>query len=290
MRSFLRLVLLVSVSTVWAAVSVEQTLDASGLSEINIENMRGQVSVSGDDVQQIRIRGTLDEVAQGLIFERRGSAAVVIVEMPDSRQLRGRKGSELEILIPKTLLVRFKGVSSNIDVKNTLAGVDLATVSGSIKVLQSQGDFKLDSVSGAILIADSEGRLTATNVSGDIVANLVAQELQASVISGNAKLTAEQLQQATVSSVSGDLELSFKVSESPRIKISSVTGEAVLQLLNPLNAKVRLQTGPGGDIRNQLNDNSVISSIVKEKILEFSVGNGAGTLRMNTVSGTLVIK
>lgn len=288
MRSILLLAF--CIQAVWATASVEQTLNAAGVTEITIENMRGLVVVSGNESEQISVRGTLDEVAEGFIFERRGNTVVAIVEMPQSRQLRGRKGSDLQFSIPQSLFVRFKGVSSDIVVEKVTAGIELSTVSGDVEVRQVTGDQDLDSVSGSITIRESRGRLMASNVSGDVSAELVSDDIQVSVISGNAELKSEGVKRAVVSTVSGDVELALKLSESPFVKVTTVTGEASLYSLNTLNAEIRLQTGPGGDIVNRFNDLLVTSSFVKEKALEFSVGTGAGKVQMNTVSGTLMIK
>lgn len=288
MRSILLLAF--CIQSVWATTSVEQTLDAAGVAEITIENMRGQVTVSGNDSEQVSVRGTLDEVAEGFIFERRGNTVVAIVEMLQSRQLRGRKGSDLHFSIPQNLFVRFKGVSSDIVVEKVMAGIDLSTVSGDIEVRGVTGEQELDSVSGSITVRESRGKLITSNVSGDVSAEVASDDIQVSVISGNAELKGEGVKRAVVSSVSGDVELALNLSESPFIKVTTVTGEASLHSFNTLNAEVRLQTGPGGDIVNRFNDRSATSSFVKEKSLEFSVGTGAGKVQMNTVSGTLVIR
>ncbi len=288
MRSLLLLAF--CISSVWAATSVDETVAATGVTEISIENLRGKVTVTGAESELVSVRGSLDEVAEGFTFERRGNSIVMIVEMPQSRQLRGRKGSELTVLVPQNIFVRFKGVSSDIKVTNVTAGVDLSTVSGDINVLQVSGELDLDSVSGSMTVTESQGKLMVSNVSGDVSADLLSDDIQISVISGNAELKGEGVKRAVISAVSGDIELGLSVSESPYIKVTTVTGEASLHLLNSLNAEVRLQTGPGGDILNRFNDRTVTSSFVKEKALEFSVGTAAGKVQMNTVSGTLVIK
>ncbi|WP_281559444.1 DUF4097 family beta strand repeat-containing protein [Thalassomonas sp. RHCl1] len=290
-----------------AGEKIDKVLPASGDSNISIESPNGEVSITGWDKDQVSVKGELDDNAEGLTFEQKGSLIEIKVMMPHNSNNRwNEQGSDLTIFVPKNARVSFGGVSSdvtlaeltrNVDVK-TVSGdltgenlsnhVELLTVSGHIKVKGLSGKVQLSTVSGDIRDKASSGRLQLKAVSGDIKSQSEASEVQVTSVSGEIELNLAQVDELAISTVSGDVEGQLNLNDSGLVKLSSVSGDMALKFQPDVQASFRLKANAGGDLVNKLtSDKAVEAKYGPSSKLEFVTGNGNGSVRGNTVSGNI---
>lgn len=280
-----------SCQLVFAASSdIQQSLDATDATKLVVENSRGNLTLTGSDSEQVLVSGKVDSAAESLVFEQQGDAIVLKVIMPENKSFRGKSSSDLSITLPKRLALEVKTVSASVEVSGLSKAVNIETVSGSVKCQNLLGGAKINSVSGELKLLQTDGTLALSSVSGDIEVQSDATSVSISAISGDVQAKLSSIEQLKVTSVSGGITINGKVSEKPFVKLSSVTGEIALSLENPLNAKLDMQTGPGGDIINKLSDDTADASFISEKSLQLELGTSAGRVKMTTVSGALIIQ
>jgi len=291
----------------FAGENIDQSLLADDVNSVVIENLRGEVNILGWDKNEVSIKGELDDKAKGLIFERKGSSIKIKVKMPKYGNFSWKEaGSDLVIKLPKHLRVTFSGVSSDVELTNlnksaeikTVSGdikaenlsdyVELASVSGTIKSQNLSGKIQLTTVSGRIKDVDSEGRLQLKSVSGDISSTSAASEVFANTVSGDIDLSLVDIDELSISTVSGDAKSQMSLNDKGLVKMSSVSGNLFQFFQEGVQASFKATASAGGDLIND------ITSVKAEEAkygpsskLQFETGNANARVKASTVSGTV---
>lgn len=291
---------------------IDETRSVSANERVSIEVMRGNVRIHVADDNVFRVRGTLDEDADGFNLDSSNGFTRFKVEYPRSSR-RGwnndnGNGSELEIEIPAGSELEFEGVSVDVDVMGISGGssiktvngdirasalsnfVELGTVNGSIESTNISGRVDISTVNGEVSDTNSAGRIEYSTVNGEIRASSSATEVTVSTVNGEAELSLSGTEVLAMGTVNGDIEVRLMDSPSPRIEGSTVSGDLRLELDPAISARFDINASAGGDIENDMSD----ARPTKDKYgprqhLNFSTGTGAGTVNITTVSGDIEI-
>lgn len=296
-----------------AQESIDESRSVSANERISIEVMSGEVRIRASEDNLFRVRGTLAEKAEGFTLESNNGFTSFEVEYPRSRgwSWRGNdddEGSTLEIEVPVGSEVEFEGVNVDVDVAgvsggssiNTVNGnivasdlsnfVHLSSVNGDIDSSNSSGRVDIGTVNGEITDANSSGRIEYGTVNGEIKGSSSASEVTVSTVNGEAELVLTGTQVLELSTVNGDLDIRMPGSMSPRIEGSTVSGDLRLELEPGINASFELSAHAGGDIDNEMSDaRPTRDKYGPRKELNFSTGNGSGSVEITTVSGDIEI-
>ena len=310
LRNYLPLLLLITAIPSLAGERVDESMLLGAIKNVTIENLRGEVTVIGNSSDTVSVTGELDDKAEGLTFERSGSRIIIKVEIPNnSHNGWGADGSELIIKMPKHVRVSFKGVSSNINISNftngseiqTVSGdisakdlmeqIELATVSGNIESKNLSGKLRLSSVSGDIHDRNSTGRALFKTVSGNLSSSSSANEVSANSVSGDIDLRLAKVDELIVSTVSGEFNSQLSLNDNGLLKMSSVSGDLIVDFKNEVQASFNLKTNAGGNIVNGLTSaKAKRAKYGPSSKLFFETGNASGSVRASTVSGRIEVK
>ena len=276
---------------------------------VTLDVMRGEVRIRPGDDNTLRIRGVLDELAEGFELDSNNGFTQFTVVMP--RNFRGRggdrdEGSELEIIVPAGSDVQFSGVNVDVDIADIEGGaqittvngaitasglrefIQLNTVNGSIDSLNNQGRLEIETVNGEVSDRGSEGRMSLRAVNGEIDVDSRAEEIQLSVVNGEINATLAGTQSLEVSGVNGSIDIRLGESLRPRVRGSSVSGEISLGLDPAVDARFNLQSNVGRRIENELSDDEAQRpQFGPGRSLRFMTGEGSGTVDITTVSGEI---
>jgi DUF4097 and DUF4098 domain-containing protein YvlB len=211
--------------------------------------------------------------------------------------------------MPKHVRVSFKGVSSNINIshfthgseiqtvsgdinaKDLMQQIELATVSGNIESTNLSGKLRLSSVSGDIHDRNSSGRALFKTVSGNLTSSSTANEVSANSVSGDIELKLAKVDELIVSTVSGEFESQLSLNENGLVKMSSVSGDLMVDFKNEVQASFNLKTNAGGNIVNGLTSAKARrAKYGPSSKLSFETGNASGSVRASTVSGRIEVK
>ncbi|ASP48122.1 DUF4097 family beta strand repeat-containing protein [Cognaticolwellia beringensis] len=310
LRNYLLLLLLITALPSAAGERVDESMSLGSITHVTIENLRGEVTVIGNNGDTVSVSGELDDKAEGLTFEKSGSRIIIKVEIPNnSHNSWGADGSELTIEMPKHVRVSFKGVSSNINIshfthgseiqtvsgdisaKDLMQQIELATVSGNIESKNLSGKLRLSSVSGDIHDRNSTGRAHFKTVSGNLSSSSSANEISANSVSGDIELKLGKVDELIVSTVSGEFESQLSLNENGLVKMSSVSGDLTVDFTNDVQASFNLKTNAGGNIVNRLTSaKATRAKYGPSSKLSFDTGNASGSVRASTVSGRIEVK
>ncbi|WP_444997879.1 DUF4097 family beta strand repeat-containing protein [Aliikangiella sp. IMCC44359] len=290
MRKFIALLLLSISFNALAGEKVDKTIDAEADGTVEIHNVRGKVVITGWENNQVKVSGTLDDLAEEFIFERKGSKTKIKVKLPRNSSHHSRDGSKLKIMVPTRSKVSFSGVATDLEADLIRGGIDVNSVSGDIKINNTQERTYINSVSGDLVLRDLIGRLEVSTVSGDLDAIVNCEKVNISGVSAELKVKLQKIESANVSNVSGDTHVYGRLISDGEVRLSSVSGEAIYYVDGELDAKVNIETAPGGEIINQYSDDKPVSSFINSHRLKFTAGGGNGVLNMSTVSGDIGLK
>ncbi|HET6474383.1 MAG TPA: DUF4097 family beta strand repeat-containing protein [Pseudomonadales bacterium] len=278
--------LVLAAAAAHAGEAVDKTLDVKANGLVRIENVRGEISVDGWERDQVQVVGTLDDRAKALTFETVGATTTVRVETPDN--LNRGEGSKLVIHVPQTSRVRVELVSAQLRLTNLKGGVDAKTVSGDIEAADVGDRIELATISGDITLGHGVGPTSFSSVSGDIKADAETSEIKIQTVSGGARVTSSaRVQELTMHSVSGDLEVSANLADGAHVKGSTTSGDIRLAINPDAGVVVEMKSTAGGGIRNTLTHDRPSRDIGGSASLDLTLGNGQGGVELSTVSGRL---
>ena len=241
------------ISSSYAGEKISHTLDseADGLIEINL--VRGEVEIAGWQENRVQVEGVLDDYAEKFVFERDQSGRI-LVEVELQKKLSGGQESKLQIRVPSASRVEGSGVSTDYSLRDTTGTVELQSVSGDLVMQHLEGDITAKSISGDVTIEAAMGEIEAISVSGDIRIDREQGMTQAVTVSGDILVSGVSLARLSASNVSGDIKARGALTPDSKIEMETVSGDIQLTLVGEIDARFDLATGPGGDIRNKIND------------------------------------
>ncbi len=203
---------------------------------------------------------------------------------------------------------RCETASGSVDVKEISGEANLVTTSGNITTASLKKGLVAHSASGDINVVGVEnGRLEAKSVSGDVSVHDVGLaapvEILCESISGDANITRANgaLSLKAVSgdlcgsllssnsvraqSVSGDIDLGIRQEFSGAVHVSTVSGDVKLAMPAGSSVRAALSTSQG-DLKCEHDATDVTSS---DTLWSGQLGNGTGTLNIQTISGDVII-
>jgi len=272
--------------------AVDMQLDADPAGEVSIDVVRGSVTVVGWDKAVVHVKGQRDEKSEEFIFAREGKLIRISDELKSRGSGSDEDGTRLTIQVPHNSSVEMETVSANQEVRGVNGVLRLDSVSGDINAAGSGRSANLASVSGNITLNGGAGEVRLDSVSGDIKAVINAERLQAESVSGNLEVENEGvLQRLDASTVSGDLVILTALAPEAEADLESVSGDVDLELRGELNVRFNLETGPGGDIENELSDvRPNRERYTGAESLDMRLGQGGADVDASVVSGTITIR
>ena len=265
-------------------IDVSKSAAVDGL--VEIVNPRGEVTVVGWDKAEVSVSGELDDLTEEFQFEVDDNRTTIEIEIP-RRAANWGDGSDLMIHVPRASRVSFEGVSSDGNFRQIEGGLRARTASGDLEAEEIASQLNLTSVSGDVRAEECDGQARVSTVSGEIELRLKSDKVVVDSVSGDVEVELDEFTRLHATVVSGDLEIEGQLGPSGDIEMSSVSGDIDLVLRGELNARMNVETGPGGDITNNLTDDAVNTKFPAASNLDIQSGDGSSRINIRTVSGDI---
>jgi DUF4097 and DUF4098 domain-containing protein YvlB len=273
----------------WAGEDVDRSLAVDPEGMVEIFNPRGEIEVYGWDRAEVRVVGELDDLAERLRFEVHGNTTIIRVELPE-RNVNWGDGSELEIYLPATSMLKIDGVSAEVEVEGVAGAIAIRTITGDVEVQGIRSRTQINTVSGDVEVMEGTGSLTVVTTTGDCKAELDATSVSIDTMSGAVELELGAFDTLNLSSVSGTLEVEGRLNPAGRVSAQSVDGDIELRFGGPVNAQIRARTVAGGEIDNELTEDEPATLSSSQLLLETTSGDGSAEIHVSTVSGTIELE
>ncbi len=278
-----------------AATPIQQTREIGAKGRVQVENVRGSITVTAWDQPRVEISGSLGEGSKLLVGGGADDVSVRIESGDESgwswwNGNRGpREDTVLELKVPRAASLDLGSVSADVRVSGTRGAdsVEVDSVSGDVEVDAEAARIELESVSGDATLKGRSPSVSLESVSGDIEAVGVSGRVTGETVSGTLRIDAGAVTGVKLASVSGDVELNLGDVGSATIDIESMSGEIDVRV--PANASARFEAETfSGSIRSDFG--TVEEGDGPGSSLDATVGSGAADVSLESFSGDVTIR
>jgi hypothetical protein len=289
------LLLSLSIGQALADTPINLTHDASPNAHVSISNVKGAVTVSAWDRNQVQVSGRLGDGAKPLAIEGSNSDMTIKVESQGKSGWfnwgsdTSMGGTTLDVRVPKGASLDVDVVSAPMNIDGIDGGtIKVNTVSGKARINARSPSVDADAVSGSLELAGSADKVSLQTVSGDILAPNVASEADLQTVSGRIRVSGGPWRKLNLSTVSGDVQLSGGLAPNGTFDVDSMSGDVQVEVPSNLSAIIKASTF-SGDLRT---DFGTVKKPEHGPGSELQTTAGAGGAKMNieTFSGDLRIR
>ena len=278
-----------------AGSPINETRKADANARIDVSNIKGAVTVSGWDRDEVSISGSLGDGAKPLTIDGSADHLVIKVQPPDKQGwfswgADSRMGDTvLDLKVPRGAEMKIEVVSADVALTG-VAGrlLDVNSVSGKVRLDSDAKEVEIDSVSGNIDLTGKAERGHLETVSGNIRARGLGGTLKFETVSGDVDAENGDYHELSAGTVSGDINLRGKPAKDARIDVETMSGDVHLYVPSDVSAHLRATTFSGsirsdfGTVKDE--DHGPGSS------LDAKAGEGDGRVNLQTFSGDIEVR
>ena len=279
------LLILFATTTAWAGEPIDERVEVDEDTTVLIENVHGQVQVTGWDRPEVHVTGELGDGADRVVVSGEYGRVLVRVLMP-----RSGSSDETELIVsaPATSRLVVETVSADIEISGMMASQRLNTVGGDVTTHSAGEELEVKSATGDIVITGagvtSESRVTS--VSGDVTVSGVTGEVNAKSVSGDVAIEGAGISQVRLTSTSGSLRLTAGVESDPSLVLESISGDTILKVDGDMLGEFDVKT-TSGEITSCFGPDPARDEFGAGQTLRFSDDEGESKVRVKTMSGDI---
>jgi DUF4097 and DUF4098 domain-containing protein YvlB len=290
------LLLALSIGEAFASTPINLSKDIRPNAKISIENVKGEVTVTAWDKNQVQVSGSLGDGARPLELEGDDRNVEIRVEGDEKKGNWFSWGNDssmqptvLNVRVPRAVEVNINVVSAPVSIDGLDGGkIDVESVSGRIRANLRSPRVSMQTVSGTIDLAGRAGEAELQTVSGDITAPNIGDKIEAQTVSGRMTIGGGPWKEASFSTVSGDTQVNGAPARGGKLDVDSMSGDVQLQL--PADASARLEASTfSGDLRSDWGNPSR-GDDGPGKELKTTVGGGDAFIHVESFSGDVRIR
>jgi DUF4097 and DUF4098 domain-containing protein YvlB len=263
-------------------VNIHKAADLDGA--VEIDNVAGQVDVTGWDRPEVEVTGTIGERVERVDVNASAGHTTVRVVLPQESWVHGN-GSEAELVvhIPRKSFLTATVVSANITTHGLQGQQQLRTVSGGI-----DGDLaheaRIDTVSGTVNLAAGAGPLEVNSISGAITVKEATGDIRVGTVSGTVDLMLGAVTRAHFQTISGPVSVSGALAAGAQLEAQSVSGSLRFTLKGSADYDIQSFSGA---IDNCIGPKAQRADYGPGLHLTFREGDGNARVRLGTQSGSI---
>jgi DUF4097 and DUF4098 domain-containing protein YvlB len=264
---------------------------------VSVSNVKGQVTITAWDRNEVQVTGTLGNGAAPLAIEGDNGNLEVKVK-PQGKGSHGwfnwngdnaMGPTTLELHVPKAARLDVDVVSAPLGIEGMDGGeISVNSVSGRVRVDARTPVLTVDSVSGTVQQSGHAERADLQTVSGDILAPALGTSVDLQTVSGRIQASGGPWHKFNLSTVSGDVQVNGGVADHGSIDIDSMSGDVQVQVPADLSAAIRASSF-SGDLRSDFGKVSEHDHGPGSE-LNADVAGSRGRIHIETFSGDLRIR
>ncbi|HEY6984836.1 MAG TPA: DUF4097 family beta strand repeat-containing protein [Rhodanobacteraceae bacterium] len=289
------LILLAVSGAASAGTPINETRSVNADARIDVSNIKGEVTVSGWDKNEVSISGTLGDGAKALSVDGGGGHLTIKVEPPDKQGWfswgdESRMGdTTLDLKVPHNAEMKIGVVSADVALSGVAGrALNVNSVSGKLRLDSDAKEVEVDSVSGNVDITGKAERAHLETVSGNVRARGLGGQVRFETVSGDIDAENGDYHEISAGTVSGDINLRGKPSKDARVEVETMSGDVHLYLPADISGRLHVTTF-SGSIRSDFGK-------VKEEergpgsSLEATLGDGNSRVNLQTFSGDVEVR
>lgn len=268
---------------------------AAPTAHVVISNVKGEVTITAWDRNEVHVSGQLGDGAEPLSIEGSDNNLSIMV------QAQGHSGwlnwggdksmsdTTLDINVPRGASVKVSVVSAPLNVDGINGGdIEVNSVSGRVRINAQTPMLNVVTVSGNVAFSGQAKQAKLQTVSGDILAPSLGNTVDLQTVSGHIQAGGGPWQQLNLSTVSGDVQLTGGLAAGGNMRVDSMSGDVQLQFPAALSSSMHASTF-SGDLRSDFGTPKQPEH-GPGSTLDTVAGNGNGKISIETFSGDLRIR
>ncbi|GLQ47989.1 hypothetical protein GCM10007862_30400 [Dyella lipolytica] len=278
-----------------AETPIDLSHPAAPTAHIDISNIKGDVTITAWDRNEVHVGGELGNGAVPLTIE--GSDNNLSIKV----QAQGQNGwfnwgsdkamssTKLDVSVPRGASLKVSVVSAPLSVDGIDGGdIEVNSVSGRVRIDARTPMLHVVTVSGNVAFSGQAKQAKLQTVSGDILAPSLGHTVDLQTVSGHIQAGGGPWQQLSLSTVSGDVQLSGGLAAGGTMSLDSMSGDLQLQFPASLSSSVHAATF-SGDLRSDFGTPKQPEH-GPGSTLDTVAGGGDGKISIETFSGDLRIR
>src|SRR5579863_722218 len=282
------LLVLAASAAAHGATDFDKTVPAPANGVVEISNVSGRIDVSGWDRPEVAVHAELGSGAERVDVTSEGNRTRIKVVLPSFSH---GGSTDLKVQLPKGSELTVSAVSADVSASGVLGAQHLSAVSGNVSSELADHEVELKTVSGDVrLKGHGQGaRLRVTTVSGDVHLEHVAGDIELGTVSGALTVTLDGAHSLRAHSTSGDLRFEGSLARGASVEATTVSGALTVRANAAGGFRYEVSTF-SGDIGDCFDEKAERTSRYGPgKTLQGTRGDGAGELRLKTMSGDLQV-
>ena len=268
------------------AVNIHKAADLEGA--VEIENLAGQVDVTGWDRAEVEVTGTIGERVERVDVITAPGHTTVRVLLPQGSSgtgwgSGGASNAELVVHLPRKSFLIATLVNANITTHGMQGQQQLRTVSGNIDG-ELAHEAKINTVSGNVKLAAGAGPLEANSVSGTLTVTGATGEIRAGTVSGAIDLMLGAVTRANFHTISGAVHVGGALAPGAQLEAQSLSGNLRFTLKGSADYDIQSFSGT---IDNCIGPKAQGSDHGPGSHVTFRAGDGNARVRLGTQSGSI---
>lgn len=294
---YLPLLLALCIGQALADTPINLHHPANADARISVSNVKGQVTITAWDRNEVQVTGSLGEGAAPLAIDGdNGDLEIKVKPRGD-----GSKGwfnwngdnsmgdTTLDLHVPKGATLDVEVVSAPLGIDGMDGGeISVNSVSGRVRINARTPDLSVESVSGTVQQSGHAERADLQTVSGDILAPALGNQADLQTVSGRIQASGGPWKKFDLSTVSGDVQLNGELAEHGSIDVDSMSGD--VQIIVPSNLSASIHASSfSGDLRSDFG-RAIEHDHGPGSELNAEVSGSRGRIHVETFSGDLRIR
>ena len=292
---YLPLLLCLPIGQALADTPIQLQHTATPTARISVSNVAGEVHVTAWDRNEVQVGGSLGDGAKPLAITGSDDNLSIKVQPQggggwfDWGDSNHMGATTLDVRVPRGATLHVNVVSAPLAIDGTRGGtLKLNSISGRVRVNAQTPSLDVDSVSGGIAFSGHADRADLQTVSGDILAPSLGDDARLQTVSGHIQVSGGPWKHFKLGTVSGDATISGNLAANGQINIDSMSGDIDLRLPAGLSGSIHASTF-SGDLHSDFGS-PTSSAHGPGSALDTTVGDGRGTIKVETFSGDLRIR
>lgn len=267
--------------------SFDEVLTATAPREVWVENVCGEVTVTGGPGASVRLQGRVGSDGEVEVREVGRSLRIEVERIGARNRYNSNSCADLALTLPKSTRVEVSAVSADVTTTGVTDTVELTTVSGEIRLGARPTMVALKSVSGDIRVEGVTREAEIQTVSGNVDAEKLTGRLEVESVSGDLSVTGT-FDRMKLTTVSGEIEFLGAVTPGGRFDLQAHSGDIGLVMPPSTDARFDVQTFSGG-IRTD-GQAKPSRGLGPGSSLSFTQGQGAAQVSLNSFSGNVSLQ
>lgn len=278
-----------------AGSTLDLSHPATPHAHVSISNIKGEVTVTAWDRNEVHVGGQLGDGARPLSID--GSSDNLEIKV----RAQGKSGffnwssdnamgaSTLNVQVPRGVSLEVNVVSAPLSIDGLDGGaIEVNSVSGRVRINARTPSLQVDSVSGSIEQAGEARTANLQTVSGDILAPALGDEASLQTVSGQVQAHGAQWRKFKLSTVSGDVDVTGGLAADGSLDIDSMSGDVQLTLPADVSTTIHASSF-SGDLRSAFGSASKNEHGPGSE-LKTTQGTGSGRITLESFSGDVRIR